>query len=42
MHLQVDDRSLVELTIAEARSAGTHLIGLAALDAMEVAPAMPA
>ncbi|MEU6412320.1 hypothetical protein [Microbispora sp. NPDC046933] len=42
VHLQIEDRSLVELTIAEARSIGTHLIGLAALGAMEGPPAAPA
>ncbi|WP_435822632.1 DUF6907 domain-containing protein [Microbispora bryophytorum] len=41
VHLQIEDRSLVELTIAEARSIGTQLIGLAALGMMEVPPSTP-
>ncbi|MFC0862548.1 hypothetical protein ACFHYQ_09600 [Sphaerimonospora cavernae] len=39
IHLQIDDRAVIEMTIAEARSAGMHLIGLAALGVMEIPPA---
>lgn len=39
IHLQIDDRFPVELTLAEARSAGMHLIGLAALGVMDIPPA---
>ncbi|GAA4208472.1 hypothetical protein [Microbispora amethystogenes] len=42
VHLQIDDRALVELTLAEARSAGMHLIGLAALGVMDIPPRSPA
>ncbi|WP_182873849.1 hypothetical protein [Microbispora sp. H10670] len=42
VHLQIEDRSFVELTIDEARSVGTHLIGLAALGVMEIPPTSPA
>ena len=42
VHLQVEDRSFVELTIGEARSIGMHLVGLAALGAMEIPPTSPA
>ncbi|MBE3012527.1 hypothetical protein IL992_25520 [Microbispora sp. NEAU-D428] len=36
IHLQIDDHRLIELTLIEARSAGMHLIGLAALGVMEI------
>ncbi|MFC0862556.1 hypothetical protein ACFHYQ_09640 [Sphaerimonospora cavernae] len=39
IHLQIDDRAVIEMTITEARSAGMHLIGLAALAVMETPPA---
>ncbi|XVQ83795.1 hypothetical protein ACQP2K_33920 [Microbispora siamensis] len=38
VHLQIDDHRLIELTLTEARSAGMHLIGLAALGVMEIPP----
>ncbi|WP_152990202.1 hypothetical protein [Sphaerimonospora mesophila] len=38
IHLQTDHRTIIEMTIAEARSAGMHLIGLAALAVMETPP----
>ncbi|MEU8175899.1 hypothetical protein AB0C14_23715 [Microbispora hainanensis] len=41
VHLSIEDRSFVELTIGEARSVGTHLIGLAALGVMETPPTSP-
>ena len=40
IHLQIDERRLVELTLAEARSTGMHLIGLAALGVMETPPTL--
>lgn len=42
VHLQIDDRGIVEMTIAEARSAGMHLIGLATLAVMDAPPVSPA
>lgn len=41
VHLQIEDRPHVELTIGEAGSVGTHLIGLAALGVMEIPPTSP-
>ncbi|MEV7808633.1 hypothetical protein AB0O28_37345 [Microbispora sp. NPDC088329] len=41
VHLSIEDRSFVELTISEARSVGTHLVGLAALGVMEIQPTSP-
>lgn len=41
VHLSIEDRSFVELTIGEARSVGTHLIGLAAIGVMEIPPTSP-
>ncbi|GIH71446.1 DUF6907 domain-containing protein [Sphaerimonospora thailandensis] len=42
VHVQIDDRFIAELTVAEARAIGTHLIGMAALGVMEIPPTSPA
>ncbi|TQS30474.1 hypothetical protein [Microbispora sp. KK1-11] len=42
VHLQIEERPFVELTISEARSIGMHLVGLAALGLMEIPPTSPA